>query len=296
MSIYNYMRRYTDSEKNRRFGKIIAIIAIIVTVLAIGYIALSVKHVSVNNAAVEVKASQITGNVYDSGWYFKSPLVKFISLPLTMQEMDYGEVEAELKGGEIVKLTLHMKYYFERDKLVSIFQKGGQNYLGNLMPSQEVFDIVKSITPLYAVDAFPSSRTEIMEKVTAKLNERFSGYGIHIEAMSLANYNFDEALEKAISDVAAKRREAQAIEIDNENQLAVAKNEAAIKEEKANAEAKEITIKAAAQAEANRQLAESLTPNLIIYYAIEKWDSKLPTILGSGATSILDMSKVLNEN
>jgi hypothetical protein len=36
-----------------------------------------------------------------------------------------------------------------------------------------------------------------------------------------------------------------------------------------------------------------LTPEILHKQAIEKWDGKLPKILGNGGTKLLDLSKVL---
>ena len=44
-----------------------------------------------------------------------------------------------------------------------------------------------------------------------------------------------------------------------------------------------IKKKAAAQAEANRQLAESLTDEVLKSQFYEAWDGKLPTVMSDGA-------------
>ena len=48
---------------------------------------------------------------------------------------------------------------------------------------------------------------------------------------------------------------------------------------------------ATAQAKANQLLNASLTPTLVNYKAIEKWDGKLPTYSGGGAVPFLNINK-----
>lgn len=48
------------------------------------------------------------------------------------------------------------------------------------------------------------------------------------------------------------------------------------------------------EAAAQRLLRETLTQELLQRQAIEKWDGKLPKIMGNGGTKLLDLSKLLN--
>jgi len=50
---------------------------------------------------------------------------------------------------------------------------------------------------------------------------------------------------------------------------------------RAEAEAEKLRIAAQAQAEANRLIQESLTPELIDLKKVEAWDGKLPNVVGS---------------
>ncbi|HEY9823253.1 MAG TPA: prohibitin family protein, partial [Candidatus Sericytochromatia bacterium] len=47
------------------------------------------------------------------------------------------------------------------------------------------------------------------------------------------------------------------------------------------------------EAEAQRLLRESLTPELLERQAIEKWNGKLPMIVGNDSPKLLDVSKFI---
>ena len=58
----------------------------------------------------------------------------------------------------------------------------------------------------------------------------------------------------------------------------------------AEGEAQATRIRAQAQSEANGLLAQSLTPELIRYQQLQRWDGRLPVFSGSGATPLIDLS------
>ena len=66
-------------------------------------------------------------------------------------------------------------------------------------------------------------------------------------------------------------------------------------EAQAEGDAQATRIKAEAQAEANKALALSLTPELIRYQQLQRWDGRLPMFAGGGGvTPLMDMSSLVN--
>jgi regulator of protease activity HflC (stomatin/prohibitin superfamily) len=63
-----------------------------------------------------------------------------------------------------------------------------------------------------------------------------------------------------------------------------AKAEAERKRVEADAEAYKITAEAEAQAKANQKIAESITPDLIRYQEVVKWDGEYPSTYLGGVT------------
>ena len=59
---------------------------------------------------------------------------------------------------------------------------------------------------------------------------------------------------------------------------------------------KALEIAAEAEADANKKIAESLTPELIEKRKIDKWDGSVPAVTGSGTDSMLvDISGLINK-
>lgn len=74
-----------------------------------------------------------------------------------------------------------------------------------------------------------------------------------------------------------------------QNEVATAKAEADKKIEAARGEAESIRLRAEAQAAANEKLARSLTPSLVQYTALQKWNGELPKFTGNGAIPLIDL-------
>ena len=55
-----------------------------------------------------------------------------------------------------------------------------------------------------------------------------------------------------------------------------------------------VRARAKAQAEANRQLAQSLTPELIRYQQLQRWDGKLPLFSGGGVAPLIDATSIIS--
>jgi regulator of protease activity HflC (stomatin/prohibitin superfamily) len=54
----------------------------------------------------------------------------------------------------------------------------------------------------------------------------------------------------------------------------------------AKAEAQKVLIEAQARAQANKIISQSLTPELVNYNAIQKWNGKLPQVTGGSIPMI----------
>lgn len=87
--------------------------------------------------------------------------------------------------------------------------------------------------------------------------------------------------QKSITESEA-RAESQRLE-----RIGVAQGDAAATELQANAEAVAILLRAQAQADANRLLAESLTPEVIVWQAALNWNGQYPLVIGGDGQYIL---------
>jgi regulator of protease activity HflC (stomatin/prohibitin superfamily) len=119
------------------------------------------------------------------------------------------------------------------------------------------------------------------------LQRRFAEKFVTFESLNLRGWHLPDNLQKALdAKIAAQQAaEQQAFalrqaQIKAEQDLTEATGRANALKAQAEGEAGAITIRARAEAEANRLLGDSLTPDLIDYQQIQRWDGKLPVATG----------------
>ena len=100
-----------------------------------------------------------------------------------------------------------------------------------------------------------------------------------VEAKQVAT----QTLQRAQTEEQQKTMEAQQAA---ERQKIAAQAQADVAKIQTDAEAYTISAKAEAEANANKEIAESLTPSLIEYVQAQSWDGKLPTTMVGGSDSL----------
>lgn len=141
-----------------------------------------------------------------------------------------------------------------------------------------VEDEFNMATSKYTSGELHANKEVIMATVKKNVTEYFKEYGITItvlglkEGISFENPEIQKALDAKYAS------EQDLIIQQNKNEAAIAK---------AEAEAEAIIIEAQAQAEANRLLSESLTDEILKQLYYEKWNGKLPEVIGSDDNSLI---------
>lgn len=122
----------------------------------------------------------------------------------------------------------------------------------------------------YSLNDILADKENIMSVVRNDVTTYFSDKGITITVLGMKDgieYD-DESIQASINE-----------KFSSEQKLVTQQNNNAV-----------IISKAEAEAEANKKITESLTPELIEKIKYEKWDGKLPQVQGSG-TPIIDITE-----
>jgi regulator of protease activity HflC (stomatin/prohibitin superfamily) len=139
---------------------------------------------------------------------------------------------------------------------------------------------MKKATLLFALAVAAISFTSCRgyEREQDRLDRESEGKGELLKAESTKKVKIEQAkadLESAKLDAQTKVTEATAA--------------AQTRIIKAKAEAEERIISAGSKAKANRLISESVTPQLIDYMKTDRWNGKLPTVVGAGSNTIIDL-------
>lgn len=136
------------------------------------------------------------------------------------------------------------------------------------------------------VNFLGKDKAKIVAQTQEDLQRRLGGYGFIVKQFTLNEVRAPESIIRAIEAKNAMAQDA----LRSQNELQKREFEAQQKIVAAEANAKAILTEAKAQAESNKLLSESLTPALVEYRRIEKWNGQLPQVSG-GATPFITMNK-----
>jgi regulator of protease activity HflC (stomatin/prohibitin superfamily) len=146
-------------------------------------------------------------------------------------------------------------------------------------------DYIKEVVPRYAADQILARRDEIRRQAKDALGANLERYGIIIDDIYISNIQYSKPYQEAIEKKQTAQQQAEA-----EKQVLVQKQiqaEQAVVEARGRGDAER--ARAEGQAAANAALTASITPQLIEYNRWTKWDGKMPQVVGTGATTLLNL-------
>ncbi len=210
------------------------------------------------------------------GVHFKPPLVSAVDIyDVTVQKF---EVPAQSSTKDLQELSASFAINFRLDptQVVTIRRTQGtlQNIVSKIIApqTQESFKVAAARR---TVEESITKRDELKQDFDAALGDRLEKYGIIVLDTSVVDLTFSPEFSKAVEEKQiAEQRAQRAVYVAQE----------------AEQEAEANINRAKGQAEAQRLLRETLTPELLQKQAIDKWDGKFPTVMGgSGALPFINI-------
>jgi regulator of protease activity HflC (stomatin/prohibitin superfamily) len=266
-------------KKNKAFYRVVRV-ALIVLLLFIIFTPFAL--VNAGERGVLMQFGQVQERVLGEGIHPIIPLVNTVKkLSVRVQKQEIS-AEASSKDLQDVFTDVALNWHIIPEEANAIFQQiGAENDVVDRIINPAVEEVIKAVIAKYTAEEIVTKRGEMKAGVDDSLITRLSDYHIAIDDISLVHIHFSQqfsdAVEaKQIAEQQAKRAGFVALK--------------AIKE----AEAKVNLAKG--EAEALTLLRGTLTPELLERQSIEKWDGKLPMIVGDGGIELLDLSKLIKAN
>jgi regulator of protease activity HflC (stomatin/prohibitin superfamily) len=210
---------------------------------------------------------------------------RVIKVDVKVQPHPFKEIDASSKEYQMVKMTGMMNFHIDPAYVNDLYQKVGLDFADKVI-DPAFNDFVKEVVPTYPIGEILPKREEIRKRAMIKLGENLARYHIIVDDIYFANIRFSPGYEGAVE---AKQVAQQQVETQKQV-LAQREIEAQQKVATAKGEAESILVVAQGQAKANDALSRSITPILVQYKSIEKWNGILPQVSG-GAVPFVDLSK-----
>ncbi|OUO52289.1 hypothetical protein B5F76_07635 [Desulfovibrio sp. An276] len=207
----------------------------------------------------------------------------------TGEDKSSGAFQFQSSEGLSLSADVSMSFIIDPEKVPVLFQtyrKGIEEitdvYLRNIVRDT----MVQAASKRTAENLYGAGKNDFLAEVNATVSKKLEPIGIHLDYVAIiGNVWLPENVKQAIDDkvragqLAAQREtEVATAKAEADKAVAAAEGEARSKRAIADANAYALLTEAKAQQEANRILAESLTPELIQYNTINKWDGQLPKV------------------
>ncbi len=267
--------------KPRNFGFLIVLLVILF--IAWGTFVI----VPAGHRGVVLWWGSVEKRIMGEGLNFKMPLAeKVIKVDVRVQPHPFKEIDASSKEYQMVKMTGMMNFHIDPSYVNDLYQKVGLDFADKVI-DPAFNDFVKEVVPTYPIVEILPKREEIRKRAMTKLGENLARYHIVVDDIYFANIRFSQGYEGAVE---AKQVAQQQVETQKQI-LAQREIEAQQKVATAKGEAESIQVVAQGQAKANDALSRSISPILVQYKGIEKWNGILPQVSG-GAVPFIDVTKL----
>jgi regulator of protease activity HflC (stomatin/prohibitin superfamily) len=260
----------------------------------------------------------VTAGALEPGWAFINPFTQAIQeYPVTIQT--YSMVQKASEGstqgddsikvqsneGQQLNLDVVIQYQVIRAEAGQLYQDWGGADI-SVVEDRVVRQYTRSQVPIVAAkygweEITSSKRGQIVEEIAQALQQEFQRRHLSLVSFGIREVHLPDSLQKALD---AKIQAQQAAEqqryqleqakVKAEQDVAEATGRANALKAQAEGEAEATLTRARAQAQANQELAKSLTPELIRYQQLQKWDGKLPVFNGASATPLIDATSIIS--
>jgi regulator of protease activity HflC (stomatin/prohibitin superfamily) len=232
--------------------------------------------IDAGNCGVVLRMGAVTGEIKPPGFYTKMPFsVHVVEMNVQVQK-EQVDTQCSSKDLQTVKATISLNLSLMQDKAASVYQTIGVDYLDTVVaPAMQ--ESVKSVMAQYTAEELISKREEVRQSIADLLATKLTPIGVKTEAINIVDFDFSPTFNEAIEAKVTAEQNALAAK----NKLEQVKYEADQSVAMAEGQAKAIAIQAQAiqvqGGEAYIQLK-----------ALEKWDGKLPQIMGAGTVPFVN--------
>lgn len=218
--------------------------------------------------------------VLGEGIHPRIPLVQNVSLvDVRIQKIETPSIAAS-RDLQTVNSVVALNFHIIPTEVAKVYRDIGP-MIGERIINPAVQEVIKAITAQYTAEELISRRSEVKDKTSAMLSERLVRFGVAVDEFSITNFDFSKVFNEAIEAKTTAdqlklkaERDLERIRIEAEQKVATAKAEA----ESLRLQKQEVTAELLRLREIENQTK-----------AIEKWDGKLPTFSGSGATPFISV-------
>ena len=249
----------------------LSVVALVVVILLFS----SFTTIKTGEVGIRVRLGKVVNTKTNEGINFKIPFIETIErMNVKVQKVEVN-ANSSSKDLQVLDEVVAVNYRIDSKKAKSLYKNVGTGYR-EVVLEPAIQESIKAVTSRYTAEELITNRSEVSKKCMDELSKKVNKYGIIVSDFNITNFSFSQEFDKAIEEKQV-----------DEQKVLTAKQE--LEREKIEAEKK--IVAAEAEKKANELKQQSLTDNIIREKFIEKWDGKLPTVMGGN--NMLDVSKLI---
>ncbi len=234
--------------------------------------------------------------VLTTGMHWVAPWKTVYEFPVFEQninwEGDHG-FGFQTKEGMAVHGDVGITFHLIPDYVPAIFQRyrRGMDEISHLFVRNYIRDAINTAASKMAIeDLYGSGKEEFFRNVQSSASRELDSLGICINRIYLiGRFGFPQGVITALNAKIEATQRAQ----QRENELREAEAEAKKQIAKAEGHAKCSLLQAEAEAKANMVLSQSITPELIQWQYMQKWDGVMPKVMGTNASVLMPIDTMI---
>lgn len=259
--------------KFKNVGTLTVYLVLVVLALCILSAVLPSMFVQIDAGTVGVKLRN--GAVVDTlgeGLHVIIPVIETVVVFEARTQKQEVIADAASRDLQQIGTTVALNYRIDVAKVQKIYKELGTQYKDRVVIPR-LQESIKTVTARFTAEELVTKRPEVREGILKEITAKLKDENVIVEDVSIVNFGFSPQFTQAIED----------------KQLAEQRALKAQKDlERVKIEAAQQIAKAQADAESQRLQQQTLNELLLQKQFIEKWDGRLPSVMGN-TTGILDL-------
>lgn len=231
--------------------------------------------ISAGSRGVVLSMGAVTGEIKGEGMYSKMPwITDVIEMNVQVQKRQV-RTEGASKDLQTVSTDVALNLSLAPEKCAEMYQTVGVDYLNKIVaPAMQ--ESIKAVIAKFTAEELISKREEVRGAIADLIGQKLNPMGIKTEALNIVDFDFSQSFNAAIEMKVTAEQNALA----SKNKLEQIKFEAQQKIEEAKGKAEAISIE-------SKALLNS--PQILTMRALEKWDGKMPLVMGAGSMPFIQV-------
>ncbi|WP_449182402.1 prohibitin family protein [Trinickia sp. YCB016] len=210
----------------------------------------------------------VQAGVLDPGLHLKIPFAQSVAkMDVQVQNSQAAETAASLDLQDVTS-TVATNWHILPPDAEWVYQHiGNEAALVDKIIKPAISNSVKAVTARYNAEDLITHRDQVRGEIEKQITGELKPYRLVVDSVNITDFHFSTQYAQAIEQKQVAQQRAQQAQYELQQAKVVAEQK---------------IVEAHAQAESQKLLQETITPEIIQQQAVAKWDGHLPEVVGTG--------------